>query len=930
MLLLKKYTLFIIGLIAFSSCLFFTFNNAFAATYTRTAPASTSFDTSGFSNVTGWSVDDDYQTYALGFTFPMADKNFTQVNINTNGVLTFVGSGTPLLGYTNQPFNNVNSSYTYFVAPFWDDLYVRSPGQVRYKQAGVAPNRTFTVSYNNIRRYNPRSRKHRFQVVLHEDGSIRYRYSSTNTPYDNGQSATIGVFVKNSDYDQFSYNSNAIDFTTDILYTPTSAIDHYRFEIPTTGLTCVASDIVLKACTDAACLTPSSLSASLSLSPAGLWSQGAVVSDNITFTGSTPIPGVNSLKLSQPHAVATTISASNFNPAPSSSTPVQCFTGGTAVSCSVLFKDTGFLFSNIPHQISNKSSLIGFNGQQLTIQAVEKNTTTGACQAIFPNGSDTDIELKLNCVSGACSNIAITTSSATEAPVGSSFSDVPFNFAFNSVINNNVANYELNYANAGELSLSAQKVVTLNSGMTTTLEGTSNNFVVKPFGFKFEFPNDADPFSDGDPTSGGDFTDFKKAGENFTVNAIAIGWEKVGEDVNNDGNIDVGTNANDNPLVQFFAGEQVKLTHELQLPSGGSVGSFSDPVEPLEDSTASFTDAKWSEVGVISLIANLNDADYLTAGNVSGTVNNVGRFTPHHFTVSDITAGEFVGTAQCLNQTFIGESTVGALNYGAMRPSMKITAKSLAGSTTLNYHGNFLRFDETNLSFGLPTQDSVNSLALTAIINAGSVSGGNGVFTYTASADDHFVYTRNTASQVPPFAANINYTASALADEDNVGLVSGASFPTLSATSSTVPQHLIRYGRVQLNNAFGPENEVLAMPIEHQFFDGTNFVINPNMGAGCAVSVLLNTKFTLLPASLGDLDQAALPSSSAWGAGHASLLIPPPNTAQGSVEFTLDVPSWLKFDWDNNVVTPDTDPKAKATFGRYRGNDRIINWRERR
>ncbi|WP_435275063.1 DUF6701 domain-containing protein [Psychrobium sp. nBUS_13] len=715
-------------------------------------------------------------------------------------------------------------------------------------------------------------------------------------------------------------------------------VDHYRFEIPTTGLTCAASDIVLKACSDAACLTPSSLSSSLSLSPAGLWSQGAVISDNITFTGSTPTPGVNSLKLSQPNAVATTISASNFNPAPSSSTPVQCFTGGTAVSCSVLFKDTGFLFSNIPHQISNKSSLIGFNGQQLTIQAVEKNTTTGACQAIFPSGNDVNLELKLNCASGSCSNIAITTdSSATSAQVGSSYSNVPFNFAFNNVINNNVANYELNYANAGELSLSAQKVVTLNSGMTTTLEGTSNNFVVKPFGFKVTI-NDTKALA-----SNANGTVFKKAGKNFDVDVEAIGWQS-NQDDNVDGMIDEDiTDFSQNPPVKGMPFENVKLSHELVLPNsaGVSAGSLAPSIptamitEDMNVSKAQLT-ASWSEVGIIDLTVSLNDGVFInnSVGDVKGYLHNVGRFTPHHFEVSDIDAGEFVGTTQCLNQTFIGELTAGgegALNYGTTAPSMTITAKNSDGVTTVNYRDLFKKFDVTNIAFdNLPTQDSVNGLALTAVLNTGTVTGDNGVFTYTASADDHFVYTRNAASKIAPFSANVSYTASTLADGDKVGLELGFALPTLSATSAIVPQHLMRYGRVQLNNAFGPENDVLAMPIEHQFFDGSNFVVNPNIGAGCVVPVLVNTKFTLQPASLGDLDQAAMPNASAWAAGDSNLLIPPPNTAQGSVEFTLDVPSWLKFDWDNNVVTPDTDPKAKATFGRYRGNDRIINWRERR
>jgi MSHA biogenesis protein MshQ len=724
-----------------------------------------------------------------------------------------------------------------------------------------------------------------------------------------------------------------------------STIDHYRFEIPaSTGLTCVASDIVLKACTDAACLATSTVSSSLTLSPVGLWSLGGIISDDITFTGST------NLQLSQPNAELTAISASGLNPTPSSTPAVLCTGGTSANNCGVLFKDTGFLFSNIPHQISNKLSSLEFNGQPLSIQAVEKNTTTGACQAIFPDGDDINIELKLNCVSGSCSDIAVTTdSSGTPVQVSSSFSNVPFNFGANSE-----ASYELNYADAGELSLSAKKVVTLDSGATETLEGISNSFVVKPFGFRFEFPVGIDPFSDGLPT--GDFTVFTNAGEDFAVNVIAIGWQ-AGEDKDNvgdvfDGNISALFNANNNPDVKFFMGESVKLSHQLQLPSGGVVGSFTASNASLPSlavnanprSMASFTNARWSEVGVMSLQAKLvpdvgqATGQYLGTSDVVGYISNVGRFTPHHFDFTNVTPGELTG--QCSNQTFIGELVAGgagALTYGALNPMVTIVATNKQGGTTLNYRDAFARFDTLDATFSAPENGELASaLSLTGVVNVGAIAQklngfvpAYGQFIYTATDSDNFIYTRNLIAKVSPFPANIKYTVATFKDQDQIGLAAG-SLLTLTAVSSATPLHQMMYGRVTLTNTFGPETDSLAMPVEHQLFDGTQFVINTNIGVGCVTPVFPNTDFTLLPATLGDLNQAALPSSSAWLAGHANLLIPPPNTVQGSVEFTLDVPAWLMFDWDNLPATPDTNPNATATFGRYRGNDRIINWRERR
>ena len=46
----------------------------------------------------------------------------------------------------------------------------------------------------------------------------------------------------------------------------------------------------------------------------------------------------------------------------------------------------------------------------------------------------------------------------------------------------------------------------------------------------------------------------------------------------------------------------------------------------------------------------------------------------------------------------------------------------------------------------------------------------------------------------------------------------------------------------------------------------------------------------------------------------------------GSLRVEVIVPSWLQFDWDGDGSVD--LPTATATFGRYRGSDRVIFWRE--
>ena len=47
----------------------------------------------------------------------------------------------------------------------------------------------------------------------------------------------------------------------------------------------------------------------------------------------------------------------------------------------------------------------------------------------------------------------------------------------------------------------------------------------------------------------------------------------------------------------------------------------------------------------------------------------------------------------------------------------------------------------------------------------------------------------------------------------------------------------------------------------------------------------------------------------------------------GDISVSLTSPAWLQYDWDGDG-NHDNDPTGIATFGLYRGDDRIIYWRE--
>ncbi len=48
----------------------------------------------------------------------------------------------------------------------------------------------------------------------------------------------------------------------------------------------------------------------------------------------------------------------------------------------------------------------------------------------------------------------------------------------------------------------------------------------------------------------------------------------------------------------------------------------------------------------------------------------------------------------------------------------------------------------------------------------------------------------------------------------------------------------------------------------------------------------------------------------------------------GAYHFFYDVESWLEYDWNGSADGINEDPSGVVNFGQYRGNDRLIYWKE--
>ncbi|MFQ3265423.1 MAG: MSHA biogenesis protein MshQ, partial [Colwellia sp.] len=553
----------------------------------------------------------------------------------------------------------------------------------------------------------------------------------------------------------------------------------------------------------------------------------------------------------------------------------------------------------------------------------------------------------------------------------------------------NSAKFILTYPDAGKIKLHARYNIPDQNGDPSGnyMFGTSDQFVVRPFGFFIDVVNNPKATTATEAK-------FIAAGAEFTTRVKAVQWQA-----------DNDTDLSDNLVTKNFGSEDdaetVKVTPNMvlpnlsTLPSSGVLGTLSGNIfntfslaTTIEQGIATNSNMIYSEVGIISFTANLTDNSYLGADDVVGNEPYVGRFYPDYF-VQTITLGdEGIITANhaptcpmhdptwtMFDWVYSGQLTEakGSIQY-LIEPTLTITAKNGDGAKTLNYIGEFAKLkyvdNETvtsnnKITFIQPRTEHVNALSL-----SGDVSGtgtmtvkSGGVLKYQLPTQHNFVYDRTWASKIAPFKADFTLPFDEFKDSDDVTFKTSsgsinyfqnphfyqldAISPNVTAFDNTVE---VRFGRWLLENSYGPETSNLPVSMFTQYFDGTgstDFINNdkescliPSVGIEDPLGDIGDAGMVLWNYRLADLDSddALLPADTdasvedvnktfVSGIYRWLLFSAPENNKQGSLEVEYQVPPWLQYDWndDDNFTN---NPTATLTFGIYRGNDRIIYQRE--
>lgn len=675
--------------------------------------------------------------------------------------------------------------------------------------------------------------------------------------------------------------------------------------------------------------------------------------------------------------------------------------------------------AGIPTQLSGKASNTGFGAAQIQLQAIRSSDEDpSACVALFPDAEVVDIDFAVECANpSSCSS---TTPAQTFAVNGTSlgsalqntnglagaanYQTIASTFADASV--GTAVPIVVEYSDAGQVQLHARYNIPFDEDAEGVesgdyLEG-STTFVVRPFGFDIDFDDDRSLDTDDSRAEDASGVVFRKAGSAFETTLTAQRWQ-AGDDADNDGNPDSDADLSDNGTTPNYGNEigteedDAVVSHTLDLPvaaRGSQEGTLSGgALFTTFTGAVSTADLSYSEVGIIDLAANLSDNDYLGSGqDIQGNVQNVGRFIPDHFTLTSASVSPMCTAAT--DFTYLGEP---------FPVSFMLEAKNSAGTITQNYHGDFVKlaaehFAPDSVFHGVQDvaaaadvdlssrTQSIDSSFGVVFDDFGDASPGVGSIMGTLVVNRENDGVGVDGAPDGPFILRIG---TSIADRDGVAIkLSGTDIDVddgvtepgdpAYANLTTSPINF-RYGRLLLDNAFGPETEDLEIPARIQYFDGTEFVLNTDDSCTTLTFNVSIPPLTIVadsvtapagtenPLEAGDtsiekgVTENFTITLSGGRTGDTNIMSSGSDTdrpfsasapiggAVGSAIVELDLGyssstdpvDFLTYDWRGGSSSTDpyeqgipdgasytNNPRAIIEFGSYRSHDRVLSWRE--
>lgn len=802
-------------------------------------------------------------------------------------------------------FFNFNANTWVHVVISWDaynnsiQMYIDGVAQAIYNTNSVALDRGL-ADFNSIYLGDNRGASFVSATGYSADGyfdDVRiYGYVQTQSQVSADYANTVDCTNLNLHHYQLSFNSNNAG-------------------------TCSSLDVNVKACADAGCSSVYQNSSQVDL----IYQESGQAA--ITFADDLAIPGNSGSGVTVPLTIteAKTVTLSIANASPSASNNLVC----SPANCQVAFSDTLVLqwrfgaSTTIPTQISQKDF-----AQLLKVEPV------AACDNLPAN---TPLQIAVECMSpDTCSTVAgsnfllgTTTIQENDMSNVTSFTTISASFDGNSGETLASAIYN----DAGQIRLHAKVGNTILS---------SNTFVVHPVYFEL--------LSSSNTNLGAGEGDV--AAQPFSVSLQARGYQRNLTPNYQPGNMQASF-VREIPSV---AGN-VASFKDLTLSNGGGANitaALSENYMNIASNILSFSDgesaslmAKFPDAGNYEL--KFKDNNYFgveisvegmtapplpPAPQVEQPVDYSRkiRFKPAYFDVSVNTPVldnncKPMSSPESEHFSYIGQE----LTYETA-PEVTITAKNADDQTTENYSGTLwtiggdvsnVSLSELNYAEAIETVQTITPSAQITIYN------GVGSYELTSASVE---FTKNQTVAVAPFDANMRIEYSADFFEDADGVCYNTDYENNPSACESKQQDFnskakLRYGRMILSNAVGAAEAELPVPIQVQYYAAGGFWEVNNLDDGCTTynSQQATVSDEGLGAPLPTVNNTNGDKNFVNGAplypGDGIVLSAP--NRQGAVKVIYTIPSefeHLKMGSDNL--------EAIATFGQFRGNDRIIHWRE--
>ncbi len=735
---------------------------------------------------------------------------------------------------------------------------------------------------------------------------------------------------------------------------PTASLGHFSIDHDGSAVNCQADPIVISAHLDDHSVDTSYVG-SVNLTTSTSHGDWSTVSANGVLVNSGN--GAASYTFVAADSGSVTLALSNtFQEATNINVTDASINEDAGEDADIVYAASGFAFladtvqNAIGNQIAGKNSGTAPQAQTIELQAVRTSDQTGACEAAFVNSVDIDLAFEcrdpVTCAGEQVSVNGTDVAANSSGSVGA-FTAVGLDFG-DSV--DTTAPITLVYPDAGRIRLHARYDIPMGGSSSGNLmTGTSNSFVVRPFGFDIDFADDRRDNGTGGQSYAADEngSTFRQAGESFSTTVSAVIWSSV-DDGNNDGLADGGADLSDNATTPNFGQESASadatIVHSLNQPVGGRVGLISGGLFTSFTSGSATNNMTYDDVGIIDFSAS--HTDYLASGmDIAGSVVRVGRFYPARFEVAANTPVFRDGQdgAWTCGFTYMDQTFAFATN-----PVITVTGKGLSGGTTMNYGGDFWKFGGGPYLPGRQFADTGLDAPLTGSPTTTGHSNLDGIHQFTLSGE-LFTYDRAVLGLVAPFSADVTLTLANTDLMDSDGACYHPSDPSCNGVGqaqayavggiSGAPGSSMRFGRLELRNAVGSERLALALPAATQYYNGVGFATNPLDNCTNVSMAALDLANDDEDPAQGDADIAIDGGTSTASIANAPLIggemglsFSSPGTgntgyADLSVNLTSEGLSWLLFDWDGDGAHDD-NPVARASFGLYSGSSYIIDFRE--